>query len=243
MTHLVIQFSGGKDSLAVLHLLKEATSEVEVEVHYGNTGAQLPEMTDFVRRTCKALKYRLLEVKPKEDINQFQKFNGLPADVVPSWNMQLVSWTEKKTQLIQPTHYCCLQMLWFPLAEAAIDSGAKHIVRGSKLSDSQISVPPNTVDENGIRYHYPVWGWDDNQVLEFLKSIDAELPPYVDKISQGPDCWFCTGYTNHEGAKQQYQYIKDNYPDLWPELQKRIATVKTELDKELRRYRKAIKGI
>jgi len=48
-----IQFSGGKDSLAVLYQLRPLLDQAAV--YFGDTGGVYPHMVKFVHETCKKL--------------------------------------------------------------------------------------------------------------------------------------------------------------------------------------------
>ena len=76
--NIVLWFSGGKDSMACLYLLKDYLSDITVL--WSNTGKNHPELLDTVSR-AKKLCPNFIEIKTNRDAQW--KENGLPSDIVP----------------------------------------------------------------------------------------------------------------------------------------------------------------
>ena len=76
--NIVLWFSGGKDSMACIYLLKEHLDNINVV--WVNTSKNYPELLDTVAR-AKKLCPNFIEVKTDRDAQW--EGNGLPSDIVP----------------------------------------------------------------------------------------------------------------------------------------------------------------
>lgn len=234
-----IQFSGGKDSLAVLYLLRGQLRDITV--YFGDTGIVYPHMREFVFRTCERLGARLKVVSPPIPITEFHKARGLPSDIVPieATSEMLVYSKESRPVKIQSVLSCCGAMLWQPLQRAMVDDGIKTIFRGSKASDSHVGVPDGYIDEGGVIYRSPIWSWSDADVFAYLKSVDAEMPDHYGDVNNSFDCIFCTAFLTHAGAAERLRYTKSRYPSFWPEVKRRLTDVQSAIDSERERLSEA----
>lgn len=233
-----IQFSGGKDSLVVLYLMRAELSDVTV--YFGNTGIVYPHMVKFVQDTCEKLGATLKMVAPPIPIDAFHKAYGLPADIVPveaSFPMQQCVKVKRQT-LLQSSLSCCSAMLWRPLHDAMLADGIKTVYRGSKADDDHVGVADGHIDENGITYRSPIWAWSDADVFAYLREVGAELPAHYAEVNNSFDCIGCTAWLNHAGATERLKWTKKNYPEQWPALEKRLKFVRDTLDFE----RKSVAG-
>lgn len=221
-----IQFSGGKDSVALLHLLKDKRKELTV--YFGNTGAVYPHVVRFVRDRCDRLGYRLVEVGPPLEMTAFHAMRGLPSDIVPveaSAEMQPYL-AKKRSVLLQSPLSCCAAMVWTPLHQAMLRDGITEIYRGSKKCDGHVGVADGHVDDQGIVYRSPLWDWDDTAVFAYLKAQDEVLPEHYAEVNASFDCMTCTGFLNHPGAAERLRWTKSHYPDAWPRIASRLALVR-----------------
>lgn len=236
-----VQFSGGKDSLAVLHLMRDRLGP-EAAVYFADSGMTYPHVTEFVKSTCERLGLTLKIVKPPVDISLFQAARGLPADMVPveaSAEMQPYLPAAKRV-LLQSGLSCCSAMLWRPLQEAILSDGVKTVYRGSKKCDGQVGVADGHVDGHGIIYHSPLWNWSDDEVFSYLKNVGAELPAHYAAVNSSFDCYGCTAWLNHAGVPARLKWTKEAYPDLWPVIEMRLRMVRETLDRERRSIAEAL---
>ena len=180
----VLEFSGGKDSVAALYLCRPFLGQITVV--FGDTGAVFPHVREFVRTTCRRIGAKLEVVKPHEDIRAYQGRTGLPADIVPveRWLM-----TRDGEQMLQPYIHCCAAMIWSPLHDFVLRAGAKTVIRGNKRCDSRQGLPDGAI-QDGILYRSPVWEWSDEQVRDYLDDQGVVLPAhYRDGLNDSLDCW------------------------------------------------------
>lgn len=222
----ILQFSGGKDSLAALYLARPYLDKITVM--FCDTGATFPHVLSFVKETCAKLGADLQIVRPFMPVAEYTERFGLPSDVVPAWATYDVApfLKEKPAQLIQPVMACCSKMLFEPVYRAVLESGIKLVIRGAKSADRRVGVPPGHIDANGIEYVSPVWDWSDDQVFNYLKTEGVNLPDHYEKAPDSLDCWLCTAHMPYGPAAAKLKYTKDNYPDLWPAVQDRLQRVR-----------------
>lgn len=220
----IIQFSGGKDSLALMHMYRGQDAVTAV---YVDPGDVFPHMRQFVRDTAEALGIPLHIARPSLSVKDWQDRNGLPADVVV-WDatpMMAPMTKEKFPAALVPFSSCCLVNIWQPLMDAVTSFGSKDVIRGSKECDGHVGVADGYVDQDGVTYHSPLWAWSDDDVFAYLKSVGAELPPQYAAGGDSLDCWCCTAYMKHHGAAR-FAYLKDHYPDLYAIAKQRLEGVR-----------------
>lgn len=225
----VLQFSGGKDSLAALYLCRPWLDDIEV--HFGNTGAVFPHIVEFVKRTCGSLGANLKIIEPDEDIGAYHKAHGLPSDIVPVWSSADAMTGEPPK--VQSALTCCYNMLWKPLALALMRSEATLCIRGTKDCDERLGLRGERArDASGMEYFSPVWDWSDGGVLEYLSKEGAEIPPQYPKVDDGMDCWLCTGHLRTHYGMDRMKYIMKHFPEYAPEISRRAGALKAILHAE-----------
>jgi 3'-phosphoadenosine 5'-phosphosulfate sulfotransferase (PAPS reductase)/FAD synthetase len=216
----VLQFSGGKDSTALLHQARPFLGNILVL--FGDTGAVFPHVVDFIHRICREFGAQLEVIRPVEGVKEFTEKQGLPSDIVPIEAMPEMDpfLTEKPKTLVQSYLRCCSKMIYEPMQEAIQQSGVTLVFRGSKKSDRRVGVPSGWI-EHGVTYSSPLWEWSDDDVMAYLAENGVSLPAHYETIPDSLDCWICTAHLVHHGAAKM-RFIKENYPDLWPEVSRRM---------------------
>ena len=238
MEKTAIQFSGGKDSLAVLHMLKPHTDEVTA--YFCDTGDMYQHIKDLVVKTCENLNVKLKIVRPKMDIKDFHKENGLPSDIVPISKIEAMRDTFKnKGASLQGSVHCCSLMLWKPLHDAMIEDDIRVIVRGAKKADAHMSVPDGFIDERGVKYKNPLWEMTDNEVFKYLRENNIELPKHYSEVNCSFDCVGCSAFLYEAGTPGRLAWTKKNLPERWEYLRARINTVRSVLEDETNRAKKS----
>lgn len=187
----VLQFSGGKDSLACLYLLREQWDTLHVA--WLNTGAAYPEMLDYMEMWKSRLP-NFIEIKSDQPANIAEY--GWPADVVPVNSTTAgKSITFNDGPLIQPYLSCCAANIWYPLHSAMLSMGFDCIIRGTRLEDKRKSHLRNGDIIDGIKLIHPIENWTTEQVMDYLDEMNADFPPgYNEGEKTGRDCWDCTAY-------------------------------------------------
>jgi 3'-phosphoadenosine 5'-phosphosulfate sulfotransferase (PAPS reductase)/FAD synthetase len=195
----VLQFSGGKDSLACLYLLKARWHEITVA--WTNTGAAFPETIEYMQR-IRSLVPHFMEIAGRQNIAQ----EGHPADLLPTVRTALgQAIAAKPAARFQSRWACCSAGIWQPMHQAMKAMGAKVIIRGQKRSDNLKAPIESGFTHDGIRVEFPLADWTDEDVYAFLEREGIELPPnYLAGMRTGLDCWNCTAYLAENAGKLAY---------------------------------------
>lgn len=217
----VLEFSGGKDSLCVLHHARPWADRVTVM--FVDMGDMFDFVRPFVEKVCNLWDFKLqvIESNPPAD--------ALPSDIVPAWSTPFGNWflpeaNKAKTQIVSGLD-CCNATLWQPLYQAVKDSGTQLVLRGSKDTDEHISVQSGTVSD-GVEYVNPIADWTDTKVMFYLQDHGIELPKqYGLGINHSLDCAHCTAWLSTEAEVQRIQFTREHYPDVFEALQHRMRLV------------------
>jgi phosphoadenosine phosphosulfate reductase len=199
MLTTMLQFSGGKDSLACLYLNKERWEDEDFCVGWLNSGAAYPETTELMEGWKKKI-LNFFEVKGDQPSVQAEW--GIPTDILP---IKFTAFGREiglePPYLLQDYGSCCARSIWFPMAEAVKGLGITTIIRGQRDGESRRSpIRDNQVVE-GITYRFPINDWSVEQVFSYLSSVGAEIPPYYEGEPTGRDCWNCTAYLDEQGTR------------------------------------------
>jgi len=185
---LLIQFSGGRDSMAMLGLVREVTDDFVC--CYMATGLEFKGIIQFVKSTCAELGVRLLISNPSmykgnlfKRIERFQSFPGL----IATW--------------------CCRDLKLRPqkkLFQATFGKGATlYKLEGIRLSESirrkyiYKDYSGNPIREDGEHrgtYEvFPIINWTDSDVLNYLKMKGLPTMGHYKKFGVS-GCSFCPFY-------------------------------------------------
>lgn len=220
---IMLQFSGGKDSLACLYLCRPYWDKIVVV--WANPGNPYPETVAQMRAVEKLVPH-FLEVEGEQP--EWIKHHGYPVDLLPVFNTERGRMYGTKGTLLQSTLDCCAHNMLQPLAEAVEILGVTLVVRGQKNFDKLKGPLRNGDIVGSVTYHYPLEKWTDAHVLLYLEEQGVELPPqYARGVNTSIDCVNCTGYAEHNRVR--WEQMKDTHPDLWPELSTRLQEVRTAL--------------
>lgn len=190
MLTTALQFSGGKDSLACLHLWEDKLDETVVL--WVNTGAAYPQtIRQMERVAARVPHFREVRTNQPENIQRC----GFPADVVPAIN---TAWgrlsTKERGPKIQSYIDCCAENIWIPMHNAVKEMGLTRIVRGQRNDERRTSPVRSGQVVDGIEYVFPIQDWTREQVLDYLRQVNAEIPDYYEHEQTSRDCWSCTAY-------------------------------------------------
>lgn len=221
----VLSFSGGKDSLAVLHQLRPYADRTTVI--FVDMGDMFPHVIPFVEQVCAAWGF------PLQIVRSAPPENVLPSDMVPIWSTPFADAflpeRSRPGQVLVSGLDCCNHTLWMPLHQAIQESGTTLVFRGSKGTDEHISVPSGTV-RDGIEYLNPLETWTDDEVYAYLEFHTVALPfQYRAGCNHSLDCMGCTAWLATPAEVQRVEFTRDYYPEAFTRLQERMARVASEI--------------
>lgn len=191
----VLQFSGGKDSLACLFHLRDEWDELLVM--WCNTGAAYPETVEFMSMV-KGIVPHFLEVRSNQPAHI--QSCGHPSDVVPV-RLTNMGHQAYRTNGIKLCDYmsCCNTNIWQPLAEATKHVGAEIVYRGQRSQDAKKAPIRSGHVEDGITYIFPIEDWTTDQVMTYLGDVAPDY--YKQGELSSRDCWDCTAYLEDNAAR------------------------------------------
>lgn len=217
-------FSGGKDSMAALYLLKPYLDRITV--YHLNTGDQPKETVEIIN-ICKIFIPNFVEINT--DSKAWIKINGIPSDIVPTFNTPLGITMGFSDMLISDRFSCCWNNLMWPMHQKILDDGNTLIIRGQKVSDMP-KVPFNTgAVVDGIEVLYPLENWTDSDVMQFLKEQEAPIHPVYDKLNGGIDCIHCTAWWD----ENHLDWLNDAYPEAAEYVAKMHIVIKEKIKMQL----------
>ena len=225
----VLQFSGGKDSLACLMLLKDRLHEITVL--WCDSGDSFPEtrlQMDKVKAICPSFVVANGQ-QPMQVLN-----SGYPVDVLPIRNHVQIQHIAQQGRLkLQGFAECCNNNLWKPMHKATLALGATTIIRGQKLVDSHKAPVKNGDVVDGITYIFPLENWTDEQVLEFVKDSNL-LPSHYVEGGTSLDCMMCTAYLAENKWKRHY--LARLHPETSLETERRLKLIKNEIERDMQHF-------
>jgi len=219
-----IQFSGGKDSLACLYLYRERWDTTYVV--WLDTGAAYPEMIEYMEKWKQRLPH-FIHVKSDQPSNVRER--GWPVDVLPVENTLVGRMiTGNDGPLMQSYLDCCAVNIWVPLYNACKKLGIKYLVKGQRGDDRRKSLAVDGQVVDGIQYVMPIQGWTEEQVFQYLKDVEADMPPgYGMGEKTGRDCWNCTAYLD-DNRKRIYNLPEDKRAEML----RRLAIIDGSIEKQ-----------
>lgn len=207
---VALEFSGGKDSLAVLYLAEPWWDRLDVV--WANPGNPYPEIVESMARIREMVPH-FHEVKG--DQPEFIRKWGHPTDILPfeatHFGRGLVP--TRGLRLV-PFYDCCWANLWRPMHEFILERGYTGVMRGNKNSDGAPGLHRSGTVA-GIEWFYPIENWTDADVFEFLGD---RAPPYYrdGRMRTSLDCINCTAWLREN--RGMLRDLRQNYPETYAEI-------------------------
>jgi len=228
-TNPILAFSGGKDSLACLHLLKDQLHKICVV--WVNTGKNYPEVLATI---IEAKKLCPIWVELKSDRTaQWAKF-GMPSDILPIWNSidgQSIK-DSKQDILIQGAFSCCFSNTTAPLLVFARSIGSNLLIMGRRNDDTIKNTAEHLQTVQGITVFYPIQNWHKEDVLKYLEGIFVEMPEHLYLNQSSMDCYDCTAFL--EFAEDRAAFTRKNYPAVHADWLHNMAMIRKAIELPLK---------
>lgn len=221
-----LHFSGGKDSLACLYLLRPWV-EAGLPVYWACTGDTIPETLAVVESARQWIP-DFREVRA--DVHSWKAQHGIPSDIVTAqstWMGQQYGMSD--TKLVGRFECCHANLMW-PMHQRMLVDRVEVVIRGTKLADT------GRVPASGATEHYdvvlPLEDWSHEQVFAFLRSRHVAISPVYDSFRSisAPECLHCTAWWDDgKGA-----YLKQLHPDKVAHYRMSLHAIRAELQRRVR---------
>lgn len=223
---VALSFSGGKDSLACLYLMRPWWDRLTV--YWLNPGNPFPEtvvLMDQIRKQVPHFK----EVRGQQP--EIIAQDGWPSDVVP------IRYTTQGNAECGPTEFkvqerlqCCIRSRMLPLYRAMVADGVTCCIRGKRFDDDdQTGVESGHVTEDGMELVFPIYDWTTEDVFSFLDSHGIERPPFYEQSTTFQECMDCTAFWG-DGLSR---YLAAKHPVAFKEYKRRLLLIKQAVAEQL----------
>lgn len=187
---LAVAFSGGKDSLVVLHLVLQ--EDPEPVVVFNNTSIEFPETVAYVKRLEKEFGLKIHVVYPKKPFFELVKEYG--------WASHGRRW-------------CCGMVKDKPAENFIKASGINVEVTGITRYESRYRrcVKPLSIFTNStlVRIN-PVYDWNEREIWEYIRSNGLPYNPLYDLKYRRIGCWCCP-----LNGISHYKRLRKTHPSLY----------------------------
>jgi len=219
-----LQFSGGKDSLALLYLLKDQLSDITV--YWLNAGDSFPETLEVVQ-TVREMVPHFVEVR--SDVAAWRQRNGTPTDLLPSSAHLIGVAYGLSDSTLTGRFDCCYYNIMAPMHDRMVADGVDLVIRGTKVSDT------GKVPYEGPSEFYdvllPIKDWTHEDVFSYLRNVGAPINRLYEHFTghSAPECMGCTAWWGDGKA----QYLKANSPEKYQEYRVSLESIRGALASHL----------
>lgn len=231
---VAFQFSGGKDSTAMLLKLRPYWDRFTV--YFCNSGDVLPETLELVETFSKLLP-NFVEIAGRT--HEVRAEFGLPTDVLP--------WTSAfgahfcnvgTTRLMQDRVSCCFRSVMAPLHERMMEDQITLIIRGQKNADELKGRYTSADIVAGIEFLYPMEDLTDDDCFQIMRDNGIKIPRYyTEGLVHSGDCSTCTAWVSEENRGT---YLKRYYPERYQQYRNNILEIAAATEESIEGLRKAV---
>lgn len=236
-THVVLWFSGGKDSLACLYLLRDQLDDITVL--WVDTGKNYPEamqVIDAAKHMCPRW-----ETLPVDRDAQWAQA-GMPADLVPTDATVLGQALSRiKPTTVQSQHECCWANIGATLCAATARLGATLVISGQRADEAHHSTSTNGSRVQGFQFWYPLEAWTRAEVLDYLTKHIGTLPAHYALDHTSLDCYDCTGFA--DSSHDRVAWMRDRHPLLFQDYREKLTQVHTAIQVPLSHYQTLMEAV
>lgn len=217
---IALSFSGGKDSLACVYLLRHLKDRIRI--YHMDTGDLLPEIEEVVEHV-KSFWPDFVHVRG--DVNGWIRDKGMPTDLLPYTAHFLGKGTGETEIDLVPRYDCCFANLMWPIYQRIKDDGYTLIVRGTKRADTKKMMHGSGVVADGVELLHPIEDWSHEDVFAYLRGVGAPIPRIYTHVTNSPECARCPAWWNEKRAS----YLRQYYPEIWRDYAARMRIVAAEI--------------
>lgn len=211
-----LHFSGGKDSLACLYLLRDDL--YRITVYWVNAGDGCPETLDVIAQVRPFIPHF---VEIRTDVRAWRDANGIPSDLVPANGHAIALMYGMGAQKICGRFDCCAANLMMPMHERMLQDGVDVVIRGTKMADTgQVPVEGATGFYDVL---LPLREWTHADVFDYLRQVGAPVNPIYEhfKDLSAPECFDCTAWWGDGKA----EYLKARHPKAFGEYRVKLQAI------------------
>ena len=218
--NVALCFSGGKDSLACVYMLRPFLDRITV--YFMNTGDNLPEKMETVDHV-RGIAPHFVTIHG--DVAGWIGANGIPSDVVPYTTHPIAYATGCGGARIVSRFECCFQNVMWPCYQRVKADGNTLLIRGTKRADMK-RLPTQSGDiDDGLEILHPVEDWTDADVLDYLRSVGAPISRVYETLTTLPDCAQCSAWWS-EGRMRD---LLEHHPSVAARYEARLRVILGEL--------------
>jgi len=215
---IALSFSGGKDSLAVAHLLRPHWDRITF--YHLDAGDLLPEVAEIVSE-MEAMAPRFVRVET--DSRAWSEANGLPSDLVPHTGTQAGMLVGGRQRIVG-RYDCCGQNLWLPMLQRMVEDKITLVIRGTKRCDLA-KLPAGNGPSDLFEIWLPIIDWSHDDVFAYLRSVGAPICRVYQHVVNSPECATCSAWTSESRAS----YLAQFHPGLHAEYARKLRAVAGEV--------------
>lgn len=198
----VLGFSGGRDSLVLLDMLRPYHDRVTLL--WVNSGFMFPHMVEFVRAF--GTDWRLVELAG-DLAAQFRQF-GLPSTIVPVRHA-VGGHPHPLEPKLTPWIHCCARVRFQPALDWLRDQGVTLFLHGQRREDGN---PMPWIGDKlvpGVEAHAPLWYWSNADVATYIEAHGITLPSHYGEVQDSLECFVCTAPL----TSSRLAYMQRAYPE------------------------------
>ena len=247
-----LAFSGGKDSLAVWHLLVPYHSRLVV--YHADTGDRLPEAERIVQQ------FRARTLTPwvtlHNDSRRWREEHGLPSDLVPIGctpaGIGLFN-GEGGTRPLVSRFDCCFANRTAAMASRMEADGVTLIIDGTRRAEGgfgsllRSSAPgphPNSrlIGDGRWERFMPIADWSGGDVHAYLRSVGAPIAGYYEgdeNYSAPVECASCPS----SWSPRWLRWLGKNHPDIAAVVAEDQRAIREEIVRPLVKLRDSMKAL
>lgn len=217
--YAALQFSGGKDSLACLYLLRPWWDRITV--YWCNPGDPPPELLVLMDQVMQMVP-NFAELPGQRQVVEAEF--GWPANVVPALNEKFAhqNLANARSPMLQSPLHCCYRAMMLPMHQAMIERGETLVIRGQRKAEQLRAKTNSGVKADEYELLFPIEDWSDNEVYEFIGRSGAPLLPSYRASTHGMDCLTCTGMH----VQEHLPYLKERHPEAASLVGQRLDIIK-----------------